>query len=162
MPPLIKVALASDSSQLLGQARAALATEEAITIAGEARGAEQVLHLVRQRRPTLLLLDLALPPAGGHGLIAQVREQSAKTRVLAIDDQLDEGEVLRVAKTGARGYILKEAIPVYLAKAIRVMAAGEVWFSRKHMGKVVEELQRLVRLQGRPGVRRGRVSLRSS
>lgn len=159
MSALIKVALASDSSQVVGQARAALATEEAITIAGEARGAEQVLHLVRQRRPTLLLLDLALPPAGGHALIAQVREQSARTRVLAIDDQLDEGEVLRVAKTGAHGYMLEEAIPVYLAKAVRVMAAGEVWFSRKLMGKVVEELQRLVRLEEPAGVRRGGASL---
>ena len=162
MPTLITVALASDSSQLLGQARAALTTAEDITIAGEARGAEQLLHLVRQRRPTLLLLDLALPPAGGDAVIAQVRERSPKTRVLAIDDRLDEGEVLRVAKAGAHGYMLAEAIPAYLPRAVRVMAAREVWFSRKLMGKVVEELQRLARLQKRAGVRRGRVSLRSS
>lgn len=162
MSPLIKVALASDSSQVVGQARAALATEEAITIAGEARGGEQALHLVHHRRPTLLLLDLALPLAGGHALIAQVRERRARTRVLAIDNQLDEGEVLRVAKMGAHGYMLEEAIPAYLAKAVRVMAAGEVWFSRKLMGKVVEELQRLVRVEERAGVRRGRASFRSS
>lgn len=155
MPTVIKVALASDNSQLLDRARAGLAAEKAIRIVGEAREGRQAVRLVTRGRPTLLLLDLALPPAGGIPLLAQVRKRSPKTSVLAIDDQLDEGQMLKVAKAGARGYMLKEAIPAYLPKAVRVMAAGEVWLSRKLMGKVIGELQRLVRLQEQARRRQG-------
>ncbi len=161
MPILIKVALASDNSQLLDQARAGLAAEKAIRIVGEARGGREAVALVSRHRPTVMLVDLALPPAGGIPLLAQLRERSPKIRVLAIDDQLDEERVLRVAKGGAYGYMLGEAIPAYLPKAVRVMATGEVWLSRKLMAKVVEELQRLVRLPGRAGPRRGRIGPRS-
>jgi DNA-binding NarL/FixJ family response regulator len=150
MPSLIKVALASDNSQVLDQARAGLAAEKAVRIVGEAREGKETVALVSQRRPTLLIVDMALPPAGGLPVVAQVRKGSPKTRVLAIDDRLNEQRVLKLAKAGAYGYMLGEAIPAYLAKAVRVMAAGEVWLSRKLMGRLVEELERLVRLRARP------------
>lgn len=161
MPSPVMVVLASDNSQLLDQARAGLAAEKAVKIVGEARGGRETVALVSQRRPTLLVIDLALPPSGGLPVLAQVRKRSPKTKVLAIDDRLDEQRVLRVAKAGACGYMLGEAIPAYLGKAVRVMAANEAWLSRKLMGKVVGELQRLVRLQERAGRRRGGVGSRS-
>ena len=151
----IMVVLASANSQLLDQARAGLAAEKTIKIIGEAGGGREAVQLVSKRRPRFLLLDLALPPAGGLPVLAHVRRRSPKTRVLAIDARLDEGRVLRVTKAGAHGYMLGEAIPAYLAKAIKVMAAGEVWLSRKLMGIVVAELQRLVRLPKRVERRRG-------
>ena len=156
MPRSIMVVLASDNSRLLDRARSGLAAEKAIKIVGEAREGGQAVRLASQRRPTLLLVDLDLPPAGGLPVLAQVRKRIPETRMLAIDDQLDERRVLRVAKTGAYGYMLGEAVPAYVAKAARVMAAGEVWLSRKLTTKVVEELQRLVRIQKRAGKRRGR------
>lgn len=147
--------LASDNSELLNRARVGLAAEKSVKIVGETRGGRETVVLVSQRRPTLLVIDLALPPSGGLPVLAQVRKRSPKTRVLAIDDHLDEQRVLRVAKAGAYGYMLGEAIPAYLAKAVRVMAAKEAWLSRKLMGSIVEELQRLVRLRNRARRRRG-------
>jgi len=161
MPSPIMVVLASDNRHLLDQARAGLAAERAIKVVGEARVAGEAIQLVSRRRPRLFIVDLALPPAGGLPVLAQVRKRSPKTKVLAIDDRLDKELVLRVAKAGGYGYMLEEAIPAYLAKAARVMAAGEVWLSRKLMALVVGELQRLVRLPGRAGPRRGRIGPRS-
>ena len=146
---MITLVVASANRPLLDQAQAGLTGEQGIKLVGEARDGKEVALLVTRRRPTLLLLDLALPPAGGHLVLAPIRTGSPKTRVLAIDARLDEGRMLRVAKAGAHGYMLREAIPAYLPKALRVMAAGEVWLGRKLMAKVVEELQRLLRLQAR-------------
>lgn len=154
MPSPVMVILASNNGQLLDQARAGLAAEKAIRIVGEARGGKETVALVSRRRPTLLIVDMALPPAGGLAVVAQVRKGSPKTRVLAIDDRLNEQRVLKLAKAGAYGYMLGEAIPAYLAKAVRVMAAGEVWLSRKLMGRLVEELERLVQLRAKAGRRR--------
>jgi len=148
--------LASDNSELLNRARVGLAAEKAVKIIGETRRGRETVALVSQRRPTLLVIDLALPPSGGLPVLAQVRKRSPKTRVLAIDEHLDEQRVLRVAKAGAYGYMLGEAIPTHLGKAVRVMAAKEAWLSRKLMARVVDELQRLVRLRRRAGQRRGR------
>ena len=156
MPSPIMLVLASDNSELLNRARVGLAAEKAVKIIGETRRGRETVALVSQRRPTLLVIDLALPPSGGLPVLAQVRKRSPKTRVLAIDEHLDEQRVLRVAKAGAYGYMLGEAIPTHLGKAVRVMAAKEAWLSRKLMARVVDELQRLVRLRRRAGQRRGR------
>lgn len=155
--PLLTTVLASDNRQILDRARAGLAADKAVRTVRVAQEGEGVLRLVRRRRPALLVVDLALPPGGGLAVLTQVRRQSRKTRVLVIDQQLDEGRALQVAKAGAHGYMLEEAIPAYLAKAVRVMAAGEAWFSRRLMARVVEELQRLARFptggkQRRPAV----------
>lgn len=147
--------LASDNNQLLDRARVGLAAEKTVKIVGETREGKETVALVSQRRPALLVIDLALPPSGGLPVLAQVRKRSPKTRVLAIDDRLDEQRVLRVAKAGAYGYMLGEAIPTHLGKAVRVMAAKEAWLSRKLMARVVDELQRLVRLRHRARQRRG-------
>jgi DNA-binding NarL/FixJ family response regulator len=149
MSPQIMVVLASNNSHLLDQGRKALAAERAIRIVGEAQKRDLALHMVRHRRPTILIIDLALPPAGGFLVLPQIKRRSPKTRVLAIDDRLDEARVLRAAKAGADGYMLQEAVPGFLAKAVRVMSAGEAWLSRSLIGKVVAELQRLARLQER-------------
>ncbi len=141
----IKVVLASANLELLEAAKAALGRERAIKLVGEARGARQALQLVSQRRPTLFIVDLALPPAGGLLVLARVRRRSPKTRALTIDEALDERQALRVAKAGAYGYMLAKAVPGYLAKAVRCMDAGEVWFSRKLTAKIVDEFHRLGR-----------------
>ncbi len=52
-----------------------------------------------------------------------------------------------MAKAGACGYVPAEAVPAYLTKAIRSIAAGEAWFSRKLAAKIVDEFHRLARLQ---------------
>ncbi len=147
----IKLVLASANLQLLEAAKASLAAAPAIKLVGEARGGRQALQLVSQRRPTLLIVDLTLPPTGGLPFLVQVRRRSPKTRVLTIDDELDEGQALRVAKAGTYGYMVAAAIPAQLAKAVRCIASGEAWFSRKLMAKVWDELQLLVRLQVRAG-----------
>lgn len=156
VPPLIKVVLASDNSRLIEQARGALATEKTIQIVAEVQEKKQFLDLLRRRRPTLTIIDLALPPAGAHPVLPQIRRRSPRTKVLAIDNRLDEGRVLGAVKAGVHGYMLEEAVPGYLPKAVRVMAAGEAWLSRKLTGKVVAELQRLARLQQRAPARRAR------
>ncbi len=61
-----------------------------------------------------------------------------------------------MAKAGASGYLTAEAIPAYLAKAVRCMALGEAWFSRKLMAKIVDEFQQLGRLEAQAGRRRSR------
>lgn len=151
---MITLVIASDNRQLIDQVRAVLGAAKVASIVGEARKSREAVAMVSRRRPALLLLDLALAPATTSTLLADVRKRSPKTRVLAIDDRLDEERVLRAAKAGAHGYMLWEAIPAYLSKAVGVMAAGEAWFSRKLMGRLILELQRLVRLQKSPSRQR--------
>ena len=151
----ISVVVASNNKQFLDQARAGISPGEAIRIVGEAREAWEALDVVSRRKPTLLILDLGLPPAGGLPVLSQMRKRRPGTQVLAVDGQLDEAQMLMATKAGAHGYMLAEAIPAHLAKAIRVMTAGETWLGRKLMTKVVEELQRLYRLHERRRRRRG-------
>ncbi len=151
MPLWIRAVFASADNRLLGRAKAAVSADKTIRIVGEAQEAEQTVALVRRERPALLILDLDLPPEGGLAALGKVLRRNPRTKVLMIDASEDKGRVLGVTKAGASGYMLEEAIPAHLAKAIRVMAAGEAWLSRKLAAIVVEELQRLARLLERRG-----------
>ncbi len=149
----VTVVFASANGQLLNAAKEILAATSDIQLVGEARGAIEVIPLVSKRRPTLLIIDLALPPAGALPLLAQVRKRGVGgPMVLTIDEGLDERRALQVAKAGAHGYMAAEAVPAYLTEAIRTITAGKAWFSRKLAAKIVDELQRLGRVQ--PGMDR--------
>ncbi len=149
----VTVVFASANGQLLNAAKEILAATSDIQLVGEARGAIEVIPLVSKRRPTLLIIDLALPPAGALPLLAQVRKHGVGgPMVLTIDEGLDERRALQVAKAGAHGYMAAEAVPAYLTEAIRTITVGKAWFSRKLAAKIVDELQRLGRVQ--PGMDR--------
>lgn len=150
----IKVGLAAVRQPVVDALEAGLATARGIKIVGEAHTALETLKLVSRGRPALLIVDLAIPPIGGLAILGGVRQRSPRTRVLVIDDKLNEQRALETAKEGGYGYMLADAVPVYLAKAIRCMGAGEAWFSRKLTASIVDEFYRLIRLHAHRGERR--------
>jgi len=132
---------------LLDQAKAALAAKKAIRVACAAESIEPLIELL-SRRPDVLILD---PPAGGGQVLLRVRARSSGTRLLAIDAGLDERRLLRAIKAGAVGYMVEEAIPASLPRTVKAVAAGEARLSRRLMGRVVEEFQRLAQREARKG-----------
>lgn len=142
----VTVVFASANWQLLNAAKEIFAATSDIQLVGEARDFKEVISMVRQRQPRILTVDLALPPAGVLPLLARVRKRGARgPMVLTIDEGLDERRALQVAKAGAHGYLPAEAVPAYLTEAIRTIATGKAWFSRKLGAKIVDEFHRLGR-----------------
>lgn len=96
---------------------------------GEAATASEALALVREQPWDIMLLDLALPDAGGLEVLQRVRELRPALPVLVVsmypEDQLGE----RLLEAGAAGYLTKEAAPEELVRAIRRVLRGQKYLS---------------------------------
>lgn len=99
-------------------ANAGLALGGAVGSCGEARAALAV------RQPVVLLTDLELPDGSGMELIRELRGARAPTQCMVITVFGDEQHVVSAIEAGALGYLLKDAAPGTIGRAILEMVAG--------------------------------------
>lgn len=109
--------------------RSFLSETPGCTVVGEARTGEDALRLAEQLRPNFILLDLNLPGASGLEILGKLHKLLPDTRILVLTVHNSREYVLHVARSGAHGYILKEAPPAELLRAIRAIQSGERYFS---------------------------------
>jgi DNA-binding NarL/FixJ family response regulator len=128
MPNPITVVIADDHA-IFRQALRLTLTHRAkgMTVAGEAENGEQALEVVRAHQPDILLLDLGMPKKTIRDLLEEVRIASPKTRVIILTGFADPDSVALVARTGAKGFVLKSGPLEPLLEAIQHVARGEAW-----------------------------------
>lgn len=101
-----------------------------IEVVGGAADGEAVLAVVRDSRPDVVLMDLAMPNDGIEAIRRLTRSMPA-TRVVAFTTFYDRDRILAALDAGAVGYLLKDAQPDELAEGIRAAAAGKAPLSPK-------------------------------
>jgi DNA-binding NarL/FixJ family response regulator len=122
----ITVLLVDDHSLVRRGFRRMIEDEPDIDVVGEASDGEQAVALASELKPRVIVMDCALP--GMSGLIAtrKVLEALPDTAILMLSMHSEETLVRQAFDAGALGYILKNAVDLDLAAAIRRVAAGEV------------------------------------
>lgn len=138
----IKIVIADEHRLFREGLIALLQQEEDLDVVGDAASAREVLSLVEEGRPDVLLLDLFMPDLGGPEVLPQVRELSPSTKVLVLTSHFEREPVFRALWDGARGYLQKSVSSAELLKAIRVVQAGEAWIERNVMSHLLAELPR--------------------
>src|SRR2546430_6899909 len=126
MAAKISVLLVDDHSLVRRGFRRILEDEKDISVVGEAGDGEDAIRLAVQLQPKVIVMDCALP--GVNGLIATRRILSAfpEIAVLMLSMHSEDTWISQAIEAGARGYLLKNAVDLELATAIRKVAAGEV------------------------------------
>ncbi|MFQ5657670.1 MAG: response regulator [Candidatus Methylomirabilales bacterium] len=149
----LRIVIADDHRLFREGLIALLLGEENLVVAGEAATGPDVLRVVEEIRPDVLLLDLFMPDLGGPEVLPKIRDRSPATKVLLLTNKFDQEPVFRALWEGARGYLQKSASSEELLKAIRVVHAGEAWIERSVMSHLLEEFprqeERMVRRRGR-------------
>jgi DNA-binding NarL/FixJ family response regulator len=111
---------------------------EDIVVVGEASDTQAAIDLILERDPGVVLLDVHLPGGGGREVVERVREKKPETLFLALSASDAPGDVVSVVRAGARGYVTKTISSVELADAIRRVAGGDVVFSPRLAGFVLD------------------------
>ena len=111
---------------------------EDIVVVGEASDTQAAIELILERDPGVVLLDVHLPGGGGREVVERVREKKPATLFLALSASDAPGDVVSVVRAGARGYVTKTISSVELADAIRRVAGGDVVFSPRLAGFVLD------------------------
>jgi two-component system nitrate/nitrite response regulator NarL len=121
----LRVLIADHDGLARSMMRASLREADRLAIIATAGDGREALELAGYYRPTVLVLDTALPPDGGVELIGQVLLVSPETRVLTISVD-DQQAALAGLRAGAVGHLDKDIDPDELAGLVLLAARGEV------------------------------------
>jgi DNA-binding NarL/FixJ family response regulator len=121
----ITVLLADDHALVRRGFRRLLEDDASIDVVGEASTGDEAVRLTAELKPRVVVMDCAMP--GGNGLSAtrRILRRTPQTAVLMLSMHSEETFVRQALDAGARGYILKNALHLDLAAAVKAAAAGE-------------------------------------
>ena len=122
------IVLADDHALMRAGLRRIL-EESGHTVLGEAGDGLQVIDIVKQHRPQILMLDLGLPSLHGLDVLRQMRRRAPKVRVLVVSAFNRDEFVVTALRAGAAGYLLKSAFTEQLLQAVDEVANGGYYVS---------------------------------
>ncbi len=123
---MISVVVVDDQALVRAGFRVLVDSSSDLEVLGEAADGIEAVHMVRQLRPEVVLMDIRMPGMDGIEATRQIvgAPEGANTRVLILTTfELDE-YVYDALRAGASGFLLKDTPPEELLDAIRVIAAG--------------------------------------
>ncbi|MCK5053190.1 MAG: response regulator transcription factor [Anaerolineales bacterium] len=135
---MITIVLGEDHQIVRQGLRALLEEEEGIQVIGEAGDGLEVLDLVEQLEPDILVVDLMMPGLHGLEITRQVRNRSRRTLVVVLSMHADESYVIAALKNGASGYVLKDSSASDLVTALREVSDGRRFLSSPLSDRAIE------------------------
>jgi two-component system, NarL family, response regulator LiaR len=136
----IRVLIVDDHAVVREGLRAFLDLQEGIEVAGEAGDGLEALESASRLRPDVILMDLVMPQLDGVAAMRRLREEVPSARVIVLTSFLDDDKLLRALRLGAAGYLLKNALPQEVARAVRAAHAGEALIDPVVAARLVEAL----------------------
>ena len=123
-----------------------LESEPDFKVVGEACDGVEAVKLVRQLKPEILLLDLAMPRRPGLEALREMNSGAAASsvRVILLTAAAEKDQIVEALQLGARGVVLKDSATQILLKSIRAVMNGEYWVGRESVANLVQYLRTLV------------------
>ena len=116
-----------------------LALEPDFEVVAQAHDGRQVLDVLQQYEPDILLLDLKMPGLDGLATLQRLQSSKHKTRVIVLTASEDKNEFVQAMKLGTSGIVLKQSATDLLIKSIRKVNAGEIWLDSHTTAAVMRQ-----------------------
>jgi DNA-binding NarL/FixJ family response regulator len=122
----ITVLLADDHTLVRRGFRRLLEDDPAIVVVGEAGDGEEAVALAISLAPRVILMDCAMPRTSGLIATRRILEHDPEVVILMLSMHSEVTLIRQALDAGARGYILKDALDLDLATAVKRAAEGEL------------------------------------
>lgn len=139
---MIRVLLVDDHAVVREGLRTFLELQDGIEVVGEAGDGREGVAAAERLRPDVVLMDLVMPRLDGVGAMRELRERVPSARVIVLTSFADDEKLLPAVQAGAAGYLLKNAEPAELARAIRAADAGEALIDPHVAGRLLASIAR--------------------
>ena len=127
----IKILLVDDHAMFRAGIRALIEAEGRMEVIGEASSGDEAVDRVRELKPDLVIMDLAMPGSNGLEATRRISALGLDTSVLVLTVHAEEEYLVPVVEAGASGYLTKTSADTDLLEAIRVVARGQVFLPPK-------------------------------
>lgn len=118
--------------------RSVLAGHSQICVIGEAADGEQGLLMYRTLLPDVMLLDLRLPGTSGFDVLTRLRREFPDARVVVLSNYQGSEDVYRAVRSGAAGYLTKDASGQELIDAITTVHRDFRYLPRTALDRLAE------------------------
>lgn len=114
--------------------------EKDLVVCAQAEDAETAMQQVKEFQPEMVIIDISLEKTSGLELIKEINLQYPDIRTLALSMHDEFLYAERALRSGARGYIMKQAATENVVTAIRKILAGEIYVSDRMSEKMMNKL----------------------
>ena len=125
----IRILLADDHTVMRSGLRLLLERQPNLEVVGEAADGREAVELAEEKKPDVVVMDIAMPRLNGVEAARQIVSRSPQTAVAILSMHSDESYVIRSLKAGARAYLLKDSAEADLIAAIHAITEGKSFFS---------------------------------
>lgn len=125
---MITLAIAEDHQALIDGMKLFFKNEIDIMIVGEANDGEELIELVKSKRPSVVITDIRMPKCDGITATRIIKKQFPETKIIAFSMFEQDEAIEQMKAAGASGYIMKNSSLQTVLDAIRTVARNETFF----------------------------------
>ncbi|EJM01109.1 response regulator [Pseudomonas sp. NPDC086112] len=139
LPYPIRVALVDDHSLVRDGIKSLLAVMTQLEVVGEAENGADAIEMVGRCQPDLLLVDISLKDINGLELTRLLRSQYPSLKVLVLSMYDNYEYVSESVRSGASGYVLKNAPSREIIAAIEAIVSGGTFYSAEIAQRLIAD-----------------------
>jgi DNA-binding NarL/FixJ family response regulator len=136
----LRIVLADDQPLVRAGFRLILESEEDFDVVGEAGDGEEAVAATQRLQPDVVLMDVQMPKLDGLEATRRIAQDKAlRSRVVILTTFERDDYVFEALRAGASGFMLKNAAPEELVRAVRIVADGEALLAPSVTRRVIED-----------------------
>ena len=136
----IRVLIVEDQSVVREGLAAILSFQPEVDVIGQAKDGIEAVEMAEKNHPDVILLDLVMPRQDGLTTIPILKEKVPSAHILVLTSFADNDKVYQAIKSGAEGYMLKDATHQQLFQAICDVAQGQATLYPSIAMQVIREM----------------------
>lgn len=137
---MIRILLADDHALMRRGIRDLLETDSELEVVGEASDGREAVRMADKLKPDVMIIDLAMPELNGLDAIRQIRRDIPDVELLVFSMHDSEELIREVFAAGARGYVLKNDVALYLVEAVKSLARHKPFFTPRISEAILNSL----------------------
>ncbi len=135
---VVRVLLADDHPIVREGLKLLLNAQPDMRVVGEAADGESACRLADELDPDVIVIDLSMPVLNGAQATERLRRERPELRIVALTVHEEKLYLTQLLRAGASGYVLKRSAPADLVRAVRAVAAGEMYIDPSVAGTVID------------------------